>query len=69
MAIVEASQNRTGGTIAKFARFCFSYDPEGERYVLNVTRFVGAGMLLCVVGFVVFLAAGGRRRSPKSGPL
>ena len=69
MAIAEASENRTGGTIPKFARFCFSYDPEGGRYVLNVTRFVGAGMLLCVAGFVVFLAASGRRRSPKSEPL
>ena len=63
MAIYEASEGRTGPTIAKFFRFCFSYDPEGRRLVLNITRIAGTGMLLGLLGFVAFLTASGRRRN------
>ena len=63
MAVYEASQGRTGGTISKFFQFCFSYDPSGRGYVLNITRVVGTGMLLGVVGFAVFLTAATRRRN------
>lgn len=67
LALLEASEGRVGPTIAKFFQFCFSYDPEGRKYVLNMTRVVGASMLFGLAGFVVFLTASGRRRSIKAG--
>lgn len=62
MAIYEASGGQVGPTIARMLKFCFSYDPEGRRYVLNLTRIIGTGMILSLVGFAVFLRTAGRRR-------
>lgn len=53
--IMEASEGKVGTTISKVVSLCYSYDAEGKRYVLNVTRVVGAGMLLVVGLFVVVL--------------
>ncbi len=41
MAVVEASKGKSGPTINKVLQFCFSYDPEGKKYVLNVTKISG----------------------------
>lgn len=46
MAIVETSEGKITPTISKVLQFCFSYDPEGQTYVLNFTRIFGAGILL-----------------------
>jgi protein SCO1/2 len=67
MAIYEASGGKVGPTIARMLKFCFSYDPQGRKYVLNLTRIVGSVMILSLVGFVVFLRASGRRRRGEAG--
>jgi protein SCO1/2 len=67
MAVYEASEGRVGPTIAKMLKFCFSYDPEGRQYVLNLTRIVGTVMILSLVGFAVFLTAAGKRRAKEVG--
>ena len=48
MALLEAKAGKTNPTIAKVLQLCFSYNPEGRRYELDVTRIVGALMLLAV---------------------
>ena len=55
MAIAETSQGKATPTIARMLQFCFSYDPEGKTYVLNITRIFGAGILLMAVVFVLFI--------------
>jgi protein SCO1/2 len=55
MAVLETNEGKISPTIAKVLQFCFSYDPEGKSYVLNVTRIFGAGTLLLVVLFLVFI--------------
>jgi protein SCO1/2 len=55
MAVVEASEGRTGPTIAKLVKFCFRYDPEARTYALNVTRVSGLVVLGLVGVFVVVL--------------
>ena len=57
MAIIEASEGKATPTIAKVLNFCFSYDAEGKKYALNITRIFGVFMLLCVIGFVIYLTA------------
>ena len=42
-------------TTAKILQFCYSYDPEGRTYALNVTRIAMVVVLLLVVVFVVAL--------------
>jgi protein SCO1 len=55
MAIAETSAGKSTPTIARMLQFCFSYDPEGKTYVLNLTRIFGAGILFTVVLFVLYL--------------
>jgi len=56
MAVIEASEGKTGPTVARLLRFCYSYDPEAKRYAFDITR-VGAVAILLFVGVfvVVFL--------------
>ena len=55
MAVLETNSGKVSPTIARVLQFCFSYDPEGKSYVLNVTRIFGAGILLLVALFVAFI--------------
>jgi protein SCO1/2 len=51
LAILEASQGKTGTSIAKIVQFCFSYSPDAKKYVLNVTRVAGGGILVLLIIF------------------
>jgi len=67
MALREASEGRVGPTISRVLLYCFSYDPQGRKYVLQTTRIAGTAMLLTLLVFVVYLGTSSRRRkAPKS---
>lgn len=53
LALVEASQGKSGPTIYKVLQFCYTYDPAGQQYVLNVTKV--AGTIIIAIALVVFL--------------
>jgi len=55
LALTEASEGRSGPTINKFLKLCYSYDPEGRKYVLNITRIAGTGVFIVVMIFFVVL--------------
>ncbi|MEO8210547.1 MAG: SCO family protein [bacterium] len=55
MAVTEASEGRVVPTINKIMKMCFSFDPDGRKYVLNVTRIAGGGMLLLIGVFIIIL--------------
>lgn len=63
MALTEASQGKTGPTINKLLRYCFSYDPAGRRYTLAVTRLAGAGTLIGAMILMTVLTVSGRKRT------
>ncbi len=65
MALIEAREGRIGATVVKFYKFCFSYDPSGEKFVLKTTRIVGLSTLAGVAGIVLFVSAANRRREKK----
>jgi len=56
MAIIEASEGKVSPTISKILKFCFNYDPQGRKYVLNITRIAGGGILLLAIVFVIVLS-------------
>lgn len=62
MAVTEANQGKVAPTIARVLKYCFSYDPEGRRYVFNVTKVAGASILLLMVGWVIYISTFGRSR-------
>lgn len=49
MAVVEASQGKSGPTINKVLKFCFSYDPKGKKYVMNITKISGSLIILVAI--------------------
>lgn len=53
MALIEAADGKVGPTINKVLQLCFSYDPAGQQYVLNITRV--AGSLIILLGVIFFL--------------
>jgi protein SCO1/2 len=55
MAISETAQGKEMPTISRVLQYCFSYDPEGKTYVLNVTRISGAVILIFAAIFIVYL--------------
>lgn len=62
MAVVEAAAGRSGPTINKMLNYCFSYDPEGKKYVFNVTKISGSIILLFALIFLGTLTLKGRRK-------
>jgi protein SCO1/2 len=55
MALIEASQGKIGPSINKVLQFCYSYDPVGQSYVLNVTRVMGAMIIFIALIFLAVL--------------
>lgn len=53
MAIVEASQGISGPTINKILQYCYTYDPVGQQYVLNVTKI--SATIILFIGLIILL--------------
>ncbi len=62
MAIVEASKGQSGPTLNKVLRYCYSYDPEGQTYVMNVTKISGTLILFFAAIFLLILVFKPRKR-------
>lgn len=65
MAVVEAAEGRSGPTINKVLNYCFSYDPEGKKYVFNVTKISGTFILLLAGGLLAGMVFTGKKRKNK----
>jgi protein SCO1 len=55
LALIEASEGKSGSTINKILTFCYNYDPKGQQYVLNVTKVTGTIILFFVILLFVSL--------------
>ncbi len=62
MALLEADEGRIGKPIRTALQFCFSYDPEGRRYVFNLMRVSATIILLTLGSFLLFLILSGRKK-------
>jgi protein SCO1/2 len=60
MAVYEASNGTVSPTISTVLRFCYSYDPEGKTYTLNVLR-ISVIVILVLAGMFALLVL----RKPK----
>jgi len=56
MSILDASEGKSGPTINRVLQYCYSYDPEGQQYVLNITKVTGTLILfMAIILFLVLL--------------
>jgi protein SCO1/2 len=53
MTLLDAAEGKSGPTINRVLQFCYSYDPEGQKYVMNITKV--AGTLILFMGLILFL--------------
>ncbi len=52
LAVIEASKGIPGPTVNRILQFCYSYDPVGQSYVLNITKV--AGILIIILAGLIF---------------
>lgn len=63
MAIVESQKEQARPSINRVLEFCFSYDPRGKKYVLDITRITGT--IILFIALVVFITLVVRSRKKK----
>jgi protein SCO1 len=70
MALIEAQRGQPRPTINRVLEYCFTYDPEGRKYTLAVTK-VSATIIIffALVLFVSLLIRSRTKRSRNKGPL
>jgi len=62
MAIVEASKGQSGPTLNKVLRFCYSYDPTGQTYVLNITKVSATLIMFFALILLLFMVFKPKRK-------
>jgi len=62
MALTEASSGRVGPTVRRALLFCYSYDPQAQKYVFNFVKVAGTLFLVGVVIFGTWLGVSSRRQ-------
>ena len=55
MALIETSKGVSGPTINKLLQYCYGYDSQAKRYVMDVTKVGGAIILFLLVSIVLIL--------------
>lgn len=63
MAIVESQKGLSSPTISKIMQYCFSYDPVGQAYVLNVTKITGTLIIFIALLFFIVLIFKSKRKN------
>lgn len=65
MALGEAKSGLVRPTISKALGFCYSYDPAGHKYVIDITRIAGSVTLLAAAVFAAVVLFKGKRRTER----
>lgn len=55
MSVIEAQKGISQPTINKVLQFCYSYEPEGRRYTLEITKLAGVFTLIVVITLFIVL--------------
>jgi len=64
MAIIEAGKEQSRPTINRLLQFCFSYDPEGRRYTLAVTKISATIIIfLALFLFITLLIRSNKKKT------
>ena len=65
MALVEAQKGESRPTINRVLEYCFSYDPEGRRYTLQVTKVAATIIIFLAALLFIFLIIRSSRKKTK----
>jgi protein SCO1 len=67
MGVIEASSGKVGSPIARILQMCYSYDPQGHRYTLNIVRVAGVLIVGFVGVFVLVFLVKPKKAKPQNG--
>ena len=68
MALIEARKGQSRPTINRVLEYCFSYDPDGRRYTLQVTKIAATLIIFfAIVLFVILLVRSGKSKKKDTG--
>ncbi len=62
LAVLEASEERSGPTIANTLLYCFAYDAKSKTYVFQAEKIFGSFMFGGLLIFFIYLIKTGRKR-------
>ncbi|MFZ2955394.1 MAG: SCO family protein [Candidatus Ozemobacteraceae bacterium] len=65
LALHEATEGKIGGGIQSVVSFCFTFDPQEKKYVLNILRISGITILCILAVLFYFLLRIKKTRSPE----
>lgn len=65
MALVEAQKGQSRPTINRVLEYCFSYDPEGRKYTLQVTKVAATIIIFFAALLFIFLIIRSSRKKTK----
>ena len=68
MAVTEASHGTIGLSVKRVLSYCFTYDPEGRRYVFDFMRIAGLIILFGAAVLLFVLVRGGPRKMKRKDP-
>ena len=64
MALVEAQKGQSRPTINRVLEYCFSYDPEGRKYTLQVTKISATVIIFfAALLFIILIIRSSRKKS------
>lgn len=64
MALIEARKGQSRPTINRVLEYCFSYDPEGRKYTLQVTKITATIIIFFAVAlFIILIVRSSRKKS------
>lgn len=66
LALIEASKGLPRPTIHRVLEFCYSYDPVGKRYGLELTKLLGTFTLFALASVISILLIRTRRKKMKN---
>jgi protein SCO1/2 len=66
MALIEANKGQVRPTIQRLLLYCFSYDPQGKRYAMEITKLAGTIIIFFIVIFFIVLLIIKRRKVSKT---
>lgn len=56
MAVIETAEEKSGPSLSRLLSYCYAYDTEGQRYVMNVTKVSGTIILFfSLIGLFILI--------------
>ncbi|MBE0637287.1 MAG: SCO family protein [Bacteroidales bacterium] len=63
MAVIETAEERSGPSMSRLLSYCYAYDTEGQRYVMNITKVAGTIILFFTALIFLFLIIKPRKKT------